>query len=160
KVVIPLVASPVIGLLLAAALMLLLMRGFFRSPPTLVGALFGRLQVVSSAFMAYSHGGNDAQKTMGIITLALGGYSKLETFDVPLWVILVSGLAMGAGTAAGGWRIIRTMGNRLTELRPIHGFAAETSAGAVIETASRLGFPLSTTHVISSAILGVGVAWR
>jgi PiT family inorganic phosphate transporter len=116
--------------------------------------------VVSSAFMAFSHGSNDAQKTMGIITLALVSYYKLETFEVPLWVIVLAATAMGAGTAAGGWRIIRTMGTRLAELKPIHGFAAETAAGTVIETASRLGFPLSTTHVISSAILGVGSAWR
>src|SRR5262249_201823 len=115
---------------------------------------------------AFSHGGNDAQKTMGIMTLALIGYQQrvsgvtIDSFDVPLWVILVSALAMGAGTAAGGWRIIKTMGTRLAQLRPIHGFAAETSAGVVIEAASRLGFPLSTTHVISSAILGVGLAWR
>jgi PiT family inorganic phosphate transporter len=160
KVVVPLFASPVVGFLLAAALMLLLMRGFFRSPPSTVTAVFGRLQVVSSAFMAFSHGGNDAQKTMGIITLALVSYYRLETFEVPLWVILTAATAMGLGTAMGGWRIIRTMGTRLAELRPIHGFAAETAAATVIETASRLGFPLSTTHVISSAILGVGTAWR
>ena len=160
KVIVPFLVSPVVGALLAAGLMVLLMRIFFRSVPSAVSALFGRLQVVSSAFMAFSHGGNDAQKTMGIITLAIVAHYKLDNFDVPLWVIVVSALAMAAGTAAGGWRIIKTMGTRLTELRPIHGFAAETSAGAVIETASRLGFPLSTTHVISSAILGVGLAWR
>jgi PiT family inorganic phosphate transporter len=160
KVLLPLIASPIVGFLLAAALMLALMRGFFRSSPSRVSSLFGRLQVVSSAFMAYSHGGNDAQKTMGIITLALVSYYKLDTFDVPLWVVLVAAVAMAAGTAAGGWRIIRTMGTRLADLKPIHGFAAETAAGSVIEVASRLGFPLSTTHVISSAILGVGTAWR
>jgi PiT family inorganic phosphate transporter len=160
NVIVPFLASPVIGFLLAAGVMLLLMRGFFHSPPSTVSAVFGRLQVVSSAFMAFSHGGNDAQKTMGIITLALVSYYRLETFDVPIWVILTAATAMGLGTAMGGWRIIRTMGTRLADLRPIHGFAAETAAGTVIETASRLGFPLSTTHVISSAILGVGTAWR
>jgi inorganic phosphate transporter, PiT family len=160
KVIVPLFASPVIGFLLAAGVMLLLMRGFFHNAPSTVGAVFGRLQVVSSAFMAYSHGGNDAQKTMGIITLALVTYYQLDTFEVPLWVILTAATAMGLGTAMGGWRIIRTMGTRLADLRPIHGFAAETAAGTVIETASRFGFPLSTTHVISSAILGVGTAWR
>jgi PiT family inorganic phosphate transporter len=160
KVIAPLFLSPLVGAALAALVMLVLMRFFFRSTPSMVNALFGRIQLVSSAFMAYSHGGNDAQKTMGIITLALVGYYKLDTFEVPLWVILVSAVAMGAGTAAGGWRIIKTMGTRLAELQPIHGFAAETSAGAVIEVASRFGFPLSTTHVISSAILGVGLAWR
>jgi PiT family inorganic phosphate transporter len=160
KVVAPLFLSPLVGAGLAALVMLVLMRFFFHSTPSVVNALFGRIQLVSSAFMAFSHGSNDAQKTMGIITLALVGYYKLEVFEVPLWVILVSALAMGAGTAAGGWRIIKTMGTRLAELKPIHGFAAETSAGIVIETASRFGFPLSTTHVISSAILGVGLAWR
>jgi PiT family inorganic phosphate transporter len=160
SVLIPLVASPVIGFLLAATVMLLLMRGFFHSSSSTVSAVFGRLQVVSSAFMAFSHGSNDAQKTMGIITLALVSYQGLDKFEVPIWVILLAATAMGLGTAAGGWRIIRTMGTRLAALRPIHGFAAETAAGAVIETASRLGFPLSTTHVISSAILGVGTALR
>jgi PiT family inorganic phosphate transporter len=160
KVLLPLIGSPVIGFLLAGGLMLLLMRLFFRSTPAAVTAFFGRAQVVSSAFMAFSHGSNDAQKTMGIITLALVGYYKLDTFEVPLWVIIVAATAMGLGTAAGGWRIIKTMGTRLAELRPIHGFAAETAAGLVIETASRFGFPLSTTHVISSAILGVSAAWR
>jgi PiT family inorganic phosphate transporter len=137
KVLLPLIGSPVVGFLLAGGLMLLLMR-----------------------IMAFSHGSNDAQKTMGIITLALVGYYKLDTFEVPIWVILVAATARGLGTAAGGWRIIKTMGTRLADLRPIHGFAAETAAGIVIETASRLGFPLSTTHVISSAILGVSAAWR
>jgi PiT family inorganic phosphate transporter len=97
---------------------------------------------------------------MGIITLALVSYYNLTTFEVPLWVILLAATAMGFGTAAGGWRIIRTMGTRLADLRPIHGFAAETAAGVVIETASRFGFPLSTTHVISSSILGASAAWR
>jgi PiT family inorganic phosphate transporter len=160
SVVTPLVASPLIGFALAGGLMLVLMRLFFTSPPALVSSVFGRLQLVSSAFMAFSHGSNDAQKTMGIITLALVSYYNLTTFEVPLWVILLAATAMGLGTAAGGWRIIRTMGTRLAELRPIHGFAAETAAGIVIETASRFGFPLSTTHVISSSILGASAAWR
>jgi PiT family inorganic phosphate transporter len=160
KVVLPLVVSPVVGFVLAILLMLVLMRAFFRSAPGRVSTRFGRLQVVSSAWMAFSHGGNDAQKTMGIITLALVSYYQLPTFEVPIWVVLVAATAMGLGTAAGGWRIIRTMGTRLADLKPIHGFAAETSAGAVIEVASRMGFPLSTTHVISSSILGVGTAWR
>jgi PiT family inorganic phosphate transporter len=160
SVVGPLIASPMIGFLLAGGLMLLLMRLFFRSAPSAVSSLFGRAQLASSAFMAFSHGSNDAQKTMGIITLALVSYYNLSTFEVPLWVILLAATAMGLGTAAGGWRIIRTMGTRLAELRPIHGFAAETAAGAVIETASRFGFPLSTTHVISSSILGASAAWR
>src|SRR5213075_1878500 len=115
---------------------------------------------------ALSHGSNDAQKTMGVITLALfsaGFPLSLDangTPNIPTAVIALAALAMALGTAAGGWRIIHTMGHRLTHLEPIHGFAAETTAAAIIETASRLGFPLSTTHVISSCILGVGAARR
>jgi PiT family inorganic phosphate transporter len=110
--------------------------------------------------MAFSHGSNDAQKTMGIITLALVSGGFLRAFVVPTWVIALSATAMALGTFAGGRRIIHTMGNRLATLQPIHGFAAETSAAAVIQIASRLGFPLSTTHVISSSILGVGASRR
>src|SRR5262249_13617483 len=124
------------------------------------GPFFRRTQLLSAAFMAFSHGGNDAQKTMGIITLALVSGGVLTKFHVPTWVIALSATAMGAGTLAGGRRIIHTMGNRLAALQPIPGFAAETSAAAVIQLASRLGFPLSTTHVISSAIMGVGASRR
>jgi PiT family inorganic phosphate transporter len=160
KVVVPLVASPVIGFIIALFLMRLLLGLFANASPTRVGTFFRRAQIVSAAFMAFSHGGNDAQKTMGIITLGLVSANVLHTFEVPTWVIILSALTMAAGTAAGGRRIIHTMGQRLAHLEPIHGFAAETSAAAVIETASRLGFPLSTTHVISSTILGVGAARR
>jgi len=112
--------------------------------------------------MAFSHGSNDAQKTMGIITLALATYHGWSgsNFEVPLWVVLAAATAMGLGTALGGWRIIRTMGLKVVELRPIDGFAAETAAASIIEFASRLGIPVSTTHVISSAILGVGATRR
>jgi PiT family inorganic phosphate transporter len=110
--------------------------------------------------MAFSHGSNDAQKTMGIITMALVSYYKLPEFHIPLWVIFLCATAMALGTAVGGWRIIKTLGMRLVHLRPIHGFAAETSAATVIEIASRIGLPLSTTHVISSTIMGVGASKR
>lgn len=161
KVVLPLVLSPVSGFLIALGLMRLLYALFANVPPARVGNFFRRAQMVSAAFMAFSHGGNDAQKTMGIITLALVSAKVLPTFAVPTWVVVLSALAMAAGTAAGGRRIIHTMGTRLAHLEPIHGFAAETSAALVIETASRVGgFPLSTTHVISSTILGVGAARR
>jgi PiT family inorganic phosphate transporter len=129
-------------------------------PPARVGPIFRHSQVVSAAFMAFSHGGNDAQKTMGIITLGLVSAGILPSFHVPTWVIGLSAIAMATGTLAGGRRIIHTMGTRLAHLGAIHGFAAETSAGAVIQVASRLGFPLSTTHVIGSSILGVGAARR
>jgi PiT family inorganic phosphate transporter len=108
--------------------------------------------------MPVSHGSNDAQKTMGIITLALFTAGAIDEFVVPVWVILVSATAISLGTAAGGWRIIKTMGSKVVKLDPVHGFAAETTAALVILGASRLGIPVSTTHVISSAILGVGAA--
>ncbi len=160
KVILPLVLSPLVGFAGALLLMILLLRGLGRHSPAWIQSVFGRLQIFSSALMAYSHGGNDAQKTMGVITLALVAYGAQRGFHVPLWVILVSATAMAFGTASGGWRIIRTMGTRLAELRPIHGFAAETAAGLVIEIASRLGYPLSTTQVISATILGAGASRR
>jgi PiT family inorganic phosphate transporter len=121
---------------------------------------FRRLQVVSASYMAFSHGSNDAQKTMGIITLALFSAGVLATPDVPLWVIVIAATAISLGTAAGGWRIIRTMGQRVVKLDPIHGFAAETTAATIILGASHFGMPVSTTHVISSAIIGVGASER
>lgn len=160
KVFMGLILSPLIGFILSLILMSFLMRLFRRSSPTLVSNLFGRLQVLSAAYMAYSHGSNDAQKTMGIITMALVSYYHLSDFHVPLWAIVLCATAMAFGTAAGGWRIIKTLGMRLVQLRPIHGFAAETAAATVIEVASRIGLPLSTTHVISSTIMGVGASKR
>jgi PiT family inorganic phosphate transporter len=160
KVLLGLVLSPIIGFILSILLMSFLTWFFRRSTPSLVSSLFGRLQVVSAAYMAFSHGGNDAQKTMGIITMALVSYYNLPDFHVPVWVILLCATAMAFGTAAGGWRIIKTLGMRLVHLRPINGFAAETAAATVIEVASRIGLPLSTTHVISSTIMGVGASKR
>jgi PiT family inorganic phosphate transporter len=160
KVALPLLASPVAGFLIALWLMRLLARLFESMPKARAGHLFRVTQLLSAAFMAFSHGGNDAQKTMGIITLALVSGGLLASFHVPVWVIALSAGAMAAGTFAGGQRIIRTMGSRLVHLEPVHGFAAETSAAAVIQVASRLGFPLSTTHVISASILGVGASRR
>jgi PiT family inorganic phosphate transporter len=166
KIVLPLIISPVVGFIVSLLLMRLLFFLFARASPKRVGGTFRRLQIVSAAFMAISHGSNDAQKTMGVITLALfsAGFDlpvdEKGLPNIPLWVIILAASAMAAGTAAGGWRIIRTMGQRIVHLEPIHGFAAETTAATIIETASRLGFPLSTTHVISSCILGVGAAQR
>ncbi len=131
---------------------------FQKSHPGRIGNLFRRLQIVSAAWMAYSHGSNDAQKTMGIITMALVSYYQLDDFHIPVWVILLCAVAMAAGTAMGGWRIIKTMGMRIVHLTPFHGFAAEAGAGTLIEIASRFGVPLSTTHVISSTIMGVGAS--
>ena len=160
KVLAGLILSPLIGFILSLLLMGLLLRLFGRSTPTMVSNLFGRLQILSAAYMAFSHGSNDAQKTMGIITIALVSYYKLPEFHIPFWVIVACATAMALGTALGGWRIIKTLGMRLVQLRPIHGFAAETSAATVIEIASRIGLPLSTTHVISSTIMGVGASKR
>ena len=153
-----LVFSPLLGFLVALLLLTALLWIFARSRPLRVTRIFGRLQIVSAAYMAFSHGSNDAQKTMGVLTMALASYYGWtgDQWQVPLWIILAAATAMGLGTALGGWRIVRTMGLRVVELRPIDGFAAETAAATVIEVASRLGIPVSTTHVISSAILGVG----
>jgi len=120
--------------------------------------IFRRLQIVSAGFMAFSHGSNDAQKTMGIITLALFSGGLIATNDVPWWVIVLAATAISLGTAVGGWRIMHTMGHRVVKLEPVHGFAAETTAATVIITAAHFGMPVSTTHVISSAIMGVGAS--
>jgi PiT family inorganic phosphate transporter len=156
------VFSPILGFFGAFILLFALLWIFARRTPHIVHRVFGRLQILSAAYMAYSHGHNDAQKTMGVITLALAGYYGWtgSEWHVPLWVILAAALAMGLGTAVGGWRIVQTMGLKVVELRPIDGFAAETAAATVIEFASRLGIPVSTTHVISSSILGVGATRR
>ena len=153
-----LVLSPVFGFLAALLLLMLLLWIVARSRPSKVNRVFGRLQILSAAYMAFSHGSNDAQKTMGVLTMALAsyyGWSGSE-WHVPLWVIIAAAAAMGLGTAMGGWRIVKTMGFSVVELRTIDGFAAETAAATVIEIASRMGIPVSTTQVISSAILGVG----
>lgn len=160
KILAGLIISPVVGMILGFLLMLLLANVFRRSSPSLVNRLFNRSQLLSAAYMAFSHGSNDAQKTMGIITMALISYYKLPNFHVPYWVILLCAMAMALGTAIGGWRIIKTLGVGLVNLRPINGFAAEASAATVIEIASRIGLPLSTTHVISSTIMGVGASKR
>jgi PiT family inorganic phosphate transporter len=157
-----LVFSPVLGFAGAFLVMLLLLNFFASAFPATVTRIFGRAQVLSAAWMAFSHGSNDAQKTMGVMTMALASYLHWGGTDwqVPLWIIVAAATAMGLGTSIGGWRIIRTIGLRVVELRPIHGFAAETAAATVIEAASRLGVPVSTTHTISSAILGVGSTRR
>jgi len=161
KVVIPLVTSPIAGVLLGFGLMLVILNLFRRIHPRRLNERFRRLQVVSAALMAFSHGSNDAQKTMGIMTLALIGAGILpHDAKIPLWVILLAASAISLGTAAGGWRIIKTMGQRVVKLDPVHGFAAETTAATIILTASHFGMPVSTTHVISSAIIGVGSSDR
>jgi inorganic phosphate transporter, PiT family len=158
KVLIPMVTSPAIGFALAFTLIIILYWTFRRAPRRRTSGMFRRLQVGSAGFMAFSHGSNDAQKTMGIITLALFSAGLIETVTVPTWVIIVSATALSLGTAVGGWRIMHTMGHRVVKLEPVHGFAAETTAASVLFTTASLGMPVSTTHVISSAIMGVGSA--
>jgi PiT family inorganic phosphate transporter len=160
KVLVPLVSSPILGVVIGLTFMIVLFNVFRRAHPRVLNDRFRRLQVVSASFMAFSHGSNDAQKTMGIMTLALVTAGVLPEFKIPLWVILLAASAISVGTAAGGWRIIKTMGTKVVKLDPVHGFAAETTAASIILGASALGMPVSTTHVISSAIMGAGSADR
>lgn len=160
KVIIPMVSSPVLGLVIGFILMLILTWMFHKVKLGRINRIFGRLQIVSAGFMAYNHGLNDAQKSMGIIGLALLLVHPQSDFVIPLWVKMTCALAMGLGTMSGGWRIIRTLGNKMMKLTPIHGFAAETTASAIISGASHFGIPVSTTQVISSAIMGVGATKR
>jgi PiT family inorganic phosphate transporter len=209
KVVLPMITSPIAGLLLGLGLMTLLYVLLRNWRPSRVNTVFGRLQLGSAAYMGFSHGSNDAQKTMGVITLALVAATKAGALSsapdwlawlrtpegtpldhlapfvwvmthlpswmqfgyqppavasadqfIPLWVTFACALTMAAGTASGGWRIIRTLGHKMVKLQPVHGFAAETSAATVLLVAARLGMPVSTTHAITSAIMGVGAAKR
>jgi PiT family inorganic phosphate transporter len=162
KIFFSLILSPVAGMLIAFILMLALYWAFRRAAPVAVSGLFRKLQMLSAGFMALSHGSNDAQKTMGVITMALVAYGSVTMTGpklvVPTWVILASAAAMGLGTAAGGVRIIKTLGTKIIDLKPVHGFAAETATAGVILTASHFGLPVSTTHCISGSILGVGAS--
>lgn len=160
KVIVPMVTSPLLGFFIGFTLMTLLIRLVWRWKLPIINRRFGRLQILSAGFMAVSHGHNDAQKSMGIIALAMVLTYPGEEFTVPLWVILSCAVAMGLGTLSGGWRIIRTLGSKMITLQPIHGFAAETTASLIIGGASHFGIPVSTTQVISSSILGVGATKR
>jgi PiT family inorganic phosphate transporter len=160
KVLIGLAFSSFLGFFGGLLIMTMLYRSLANSRPGTVRRVFGRLQILSAAFMAFSHGSNDGQKFIGVFTLALMLGGILPTFQVPLWVILLCAVTMGVGTAVGGWRIVKTMGLRLTRLEPVHGFAAETAAALTIELATRLGIPLSTTHTINTSIIGVGATRR
>jgi PiT family inorganic phosphate transporter len=168
-------ASPLIGFIFALCFMYLLLILFYWITPHQSKTTFGRLQIGSAAFMAFSHGSNDAQKTMGIIALALFSATTAGTlhglpdwlnflhtpkFEVHGWVIILCAITMALGTSFGGWRIIRTMGHRMVKLQPVHGFAAETSAAVIINVASHYGIPVSTTHVIATCIMGVGATKR
>jgi len=158
KIGIALLISPLLGFFVGHLFMVGLMWVFRHTAPSKLTRSFKAIQVLSAASMALSHGGNDTQKTMGIITMALVSAGTLTEFHIPILVVVACALAMAMGTAAGGWKIIRTMGRGVMELQPVHGFAAETSGAAVIFAATALGAPVSTTHVISSSIMGVGSA--
>lgn len=160
KVLVPLVASPLAGFVAGFLLMHAVNVICAYIHRRKVNSAFRRLQLLSAGFMATSHGLNDAQKTMGIITLALLIFGKIDSVEVPLWVKLSCAGAMALGTAVGGWKIVKTMGHRIFKLEPVHGFAAETSAAAVVTGASLLGAPVSTTHTISACIFGVGSSKR
>jgi PiT family inorganic phosphate transporter len=160
KVLIGLVFSTFLGFAMGLLLTVALYWTFRNWRPGQVRRVFGRVQVLSAAFMAFSHGSNDGQKFIGTFSLALVLGGLLPEFRVPLWVILLCAGTMGVGTAVGGWRIVKTMGLRLTKLDPVHGFAAETAAATAIELASRFGIPVSTTHTINTAIMGVGSTRR
>ncbi|MFC2060690.1 anion permease [Chloroflexota bacterium] len=156
------VTAPVLGFVGGFVVMVCLYWLFRRSAPEKMRTLFSGLQIPSAAFVAYSHGKNDGQMPIGVITMALVIFSNdLSLWDkIPWWVITVSALAISSGMAIGGWRVIRTLGLRVTTLRPVHGFAAQASAATVIEIASQLGIPVSTTHCVSSSIMGVGATKR
>jgi PiT family inorganic phosphate transporter len=154
------VLAPLLGLTFAYALMTAIYWAFRKASPRKMDVWFRKLQLVSAAVFSYAHGTNDAQKTMGIITGVLFASGYLATLDVPTWVIFAAHAAIGLGTLSGGWRIVRTMGGRLTRLKPRGGFAAETAAAVSILISSELGRPVSTTHVIAGAIAGVGSIQR
>jgi inorganic phosphate transporter, PiT family len=160
KILTSLLISPILGIIFGYLFMKMILTLFGQLSPGAISKYFGRLQIISSSFMAFAHGSNDAQKAMGIITMALVSGGVLKTVDVPKWVILICALAMGLGTLFGGWKIIKTIGVKMLKLEPIHGFAAETSSSAIIIAASHVGMPVSTTHVVSAAILGVGATKR
>jgi len=160
RVLIPMVVAPLVGFLTAFFIALGIMHAFRRRSPDKVNRGFARVQVGSSFFASLMHGSNDGQKFMGVFTLALLLGGSIDSFAVPLWVMLLCGFVMALGTALGGWRIIRTMGSKITRLEPAQGFAAETAASVAILTASRFGIPLSTTHTIGTAIMGVGATRR
>jgi PiT family inorganic phosphate transporter len=188
KIVIPMVSSPVAGFLLGFLIMGVLFalisflshrRGVLRTmaKPRWVNAFFGKAQLLSASYMGFAHGLNDAQKTMGLIALALVGAQTVGTFEglppwleflrpasgedaggIAIWIKVTCALVMAAGTAVGGWRIIKTLGHKMVNLHPIHGFAAETASATILSTAAHFGMPVSTTHSISTAIMGVGFA--
>ena len=154
------VLAPFFGFAIGFTLMVLISWVCFRVTRSVATRLFKRLQLVSACFMAFSHGANDAQKAMGIITLALLSAGQIPSGEVPGWVIGACAVAMGLGTAVGGWQIVRTLGMGIVKLEPVHGFAAETAAAAVLLVTAHVGLPVSTTHTITTSVMGVGAIKR
>ena len=161
KICLFIVVSPMIGMFLGAVMMVLMLHLFQHSSPSAVDRVFRRLQLASAAAYSLGHGTNDAQKTMGIIAVLLFSAGYLgKTFYVPMWVVLICHAAIGLGTLLGGWRIVRTMGMRLTALQPVGGFCAETAGAIALLLSAQAGIPVSTTHTITGAIVGVGATRR
>ena len=160
KVVIPGAVSPAVGFAGAFLLMVIIYRVFFRAPPGVAHRGFRYGQLVTGTWVAFTHGANDAQKTMGVIALALLANGNISDFYIPTWVKIAAGLTIAAGTYAGGWRIIRTLGQRIYKMQPEHGFAAQLSAGTTLYAGTHFGFPISTTHVVTGSIMGAGATRR
>ena len=160
KTVLSLVISPPVGFLVAAAFMTLLLAVFLHARPAPLNRTFRSLQILTGALVSYSHGANDAQKTMAVITLALLATGHLTKFQVPVWVVVLSASAIALGTYAGGWRIIRTLGWRIYKLDPATGFGAQLTGAVVIQFATQFGLPVSTTHVVTGSVMGAGASKR
>jgi len=160
KVLLPGLASPAIGFAGAFVLLAVIYRFFFRAPPDAAYRTFRYGQLASGTWVAFTHGANDAQKTMGVIALALYTHGSISTFYIPDWVKVAAGLTIAAGTYAGGWRIIRTLGQRIYKLQPEHGFAAQVAAGSTLWAGTHFGFPISTTHVVTGSVMGAGATRR
>jgi inorganic phosphate transporter, PiT family len=160
KTLVFIVVAPVIGLAVGLGMMTAFSWSFRRSPPARVDGVFRKLQLISAAAFSLMHGANDAQKTMGIIAGVLFTAGYLREFTIPFWVVIAAHLAIGLGTLSGGWRIIHTMGSRITKLQPVGGCAAETGAAVAILIATQLGVGISTTHTVTGAIVGVGATRR
>jgi PiT family inorganic phosphate transporter len=160
KVIVPGALSPVIGFVAAFAVIVVIYRLLHRATPGSANRGFRSGQLLSGTWLAFTHGANDAQKTMGVIALALYEHGSISHFYIPTWVKVAAGLTIGAGTYVGGWRIIRTLGQRIYKLQPEHGFAAQLAAGSTLYAGTRLGFPISTTHVVSGSVMGSGATRR
>jgi inorganic phosphate transporter, PiT family len=160
KVIIPAAVSPVVGFLGAFALLIVIYRVFFRVSPGPGNRGFRLGQLLSGTWVAFAHGANDAQKTMGVIALALYTHGSISSFYVPTWVKIAAGLTIAAGTYVGGWRVIRTLGQRIYKLQPEHGFSAQVAAGTTIYLGTHFGFPISTTHAVSGSVMGAGATKR